>query len=60
VLPLRPGFFGDFVVNALPEFARIQLKILAVRFTLQEGTKNGSAHNQSSLIAENLYRRSGF
>ena len=45
VLPLRPGFFGDFVLNTLYELARIQLEILAVRFTLQEGTKNGSAHN---------------
>ncbi len=39
VLPLRPCFFGDFVVNTLSELARIQLEIPAVRFTLQEGTK---------------------
>ena len=28
VLPLRPGFFGDFVVNTLSELARIQLQQL--------------------------------
>ena len=40
VLPLRPGFFGDLVIDAFSQFAGVQLKILTFCFTLQESTKN--------------------
>lgn len=39
MLPLGPGFFRDFVIDTFAQFARIQLKILAIGFTLQESTK---------------------
>ena len=45
MLPLGPGFFGDFVIDAFAQLARVQLKILALGFTLQESTKNRSAHS---------------
>lgn len=39
MLPLGPGFFGDFVIDAFAQLARVQLKITALGFTLQESTK---------------------
>ncbi|CCK03841.1 hypothetical protein BN129_2567 [Cronobacter sakazakii 701] len=48
LLPLRPGFFRDFVIDTLTQFARIELEILAFGVALKKSTKNGSAHRQSS------------
>lgn len=39
MLPLRPCFFRNLVVDAFPQIARVQLKILAFCFALQESAK---------------------
>ena len=57
VLPLRPGFFGDLGIDAFSQLAGVQLKILTFCFTLQESTKNRSAHKSSSLSTHALNRR---
>ena len=43
MLPLGPGFFGNFVINTFAQLAWIQLEILAICFTLQKKKKNRSA-----------------
>lgn len=58
VLPLRPGFFGDLVIDAFSQFAGVQLKILTFCFTLQESNKKYILLiNTSSLFDSRANRR---
>ncbi|MNI79305.1 hypothetical protein D3C73_1357530 [compost metagenome] len=57
VLPLCPCFFRNLVINAFSQIAWVQLKILTFCFTLQESTKNRSAHKKSSLSTGTLNLR---
>lgn len=57
MLSPRPGFFGDLVIDAFSQLAGVQLKILIFCLTLQESTKDRSAHKLSSLSTHVLNRR---